>query len=120
MAIKTRQVEPDITVVEISGHLNLGNNLMNVEHMVRKLIEGGGRKLAVDLANLNYIDSAGIGMLVGTNGQMDGVGGRFRIAGASGSVAKVFETVHMDRIVALDPDVAASLESLSAGGASAA
>ena len=116
---KIRRVEPDITVVEISGHLNLGNNLMQLEHMLKQLIEGGVRKIAVDLANLNFIDSAGIGMLVGVNGQMDGAGGRVRIAGAHGPVARVFETVHMQRIVPMDADVAASVESLSAAGEAA-
>jgi anti-anti-sigma factor len=114
---KTRRVEPDITVVEISGHLNLGNNLMQLEHMLKGLITEGMRKLAIDLAALNFIDSAGIGMLVGVNGQMDGAGGKLRIGGAHGPVARVFDTVHMERIVALDADVAASVEHLSASEA---
>lgn len=114
---KTRRIEPDITVVEISGHLNLGNNLMQIEHMLKKLIEEGVRKMAIDLARLDFIDSAGIGMLVATNGQMDGAGGRIRVSGARGPVARVFETVHMQRIVSLDADVAAAVESLSASEA---
>jgi anti-sigma B factor antagonist len=114
---KTRRVEPDITVVEISGHLNLGNNLMQMEHMLKKMIEEGVRKLAIDLAALSFIDSAGIGMLVGVNGQMDAAGGRMRIAGAHGPVARVFETVHMQRIVPLDADVAMTVELLSANEA---
>jgi anti-anti-sigma factor len=114
---KTRKVEPDITVVEISGHLNLGNNLMQMEHMLKGLITEGVRKLAIDLAALNFIDSAGIGMLVGINGQMDGAGGKVRIAGAHGAVAKVFEVVHMQRIVPQDADVASSVEQLSASEA---
>jgi anti-sigma B factor antagonist len=113
---KTRRVEPDITVVEISGHLNHGNNLIEIERMMRKLVDDGARKLAIDLATLNFIDSAGIGMLVGTNGHMDGAGGKVRIAGARGPVAKVFEVVHMHKIVPLDADVAASLEQLSTTG----
>jgi anti-anti-sigma factor len=64
---KTRRVQPDITVVEISGHLNLGNNLMQLEHMLKGLIAEGMRKLAIDLAALNFIDSAGIGMLGSTD-----------------------------------------------------
>jgi anti-anti-sigma factor len=110
---KTRRVEPDITVVEISGHLNHGNNLIEIERLMRKLVDDGVRKLAIDLANLNFIDSAGIGMLVGTNGHMDTAGGKVRVAGAKGPVAKVFEVVHMQKIVPLDPDVAASLELLA-------
>ena len=34
---KTRQVEPDITVVEISGRLGLGNTLYSIESSIRKL-----------------------------------------------------------------------------------
>ena len=45
---------------------------------------------------------------------MDGAGGKLRIGGAHGPVARVFDTVHMERIVALDADVAASVEHLSA------
>ena len=112
-AISTRQVEPDITVVEISGRLNLGNNLAQAEHTLKQIIESGARKLAVDLAGLTYIDSAGIGMLVGTNGIMDSAGGKVRVSGASGVVAKVFETVHLDRILSLHPDVAASVAAFS-------
>jgi anti-sigma B factor antagonist len=114
---KTRRVEPDITVVEISGHLNLGNNLAEIERLLKRLIDEGVRKLAVDLANLNFIDSAGIGMLVATNGHMDTAGGKIRLAGAHGPVAKVFDVVHMDRIIPLDGEVSVSLGLLSASEA---
>ncbi len=102
---KIRQVEPDLTVVELTGHLNLGNELMSVENAVKRVIEEGARKLVIDVAGLDYIDSAGIGMLVACNGQMDRAGGKMRVAGAQGPVAKAFGIVHMDRITSLDPDV---------------
>ena len=116
---KIRQVEPDVTVVELTGHLNLGNELMTVEAAVKRLIEEGARKLVIDVTKLDYIDSAGIGMLVGCNGQMDRAGGKMRVAGAQGTVAKAFEVVHMDRIMSLDADVDAALRNLSAGSAGA-
>ena len=116
---KTRKVEPDLTVVELSGHLNLGNELMSVENAVKRLIDEGARKLVIDVTRLDYIDSAGIGMLVACNGQMDRAGGKMRVAGAQGTVAKSFEVVHMDRITSLDTDVDAACRSLSAGGAGA-
>jgi len=116
---KTRKVEPDLTVVELSGHLNLGNELMSVETAVKRLIDEGARKLVIDVTRLEYIDSAGIGMLVACNGQMDRAGGKMRVAGAQGTVAKSFEVVHMDRITSLDPDVDAALRNISADGAGA-
>lgn len=114
-----RQVEPDLTVVELTGHLNLGNELMTVEAAIKRLIGEGARKLVIDVTRLDYIDSAGIGMLVGCNGQMDRAGGKMRVAGAQGAVAKAFAVVHMDRITSLDPDVDAACRNLSADSAGA-
>jgi anti-sigma B factor antagonist len=114
---KIRQVEPNVTVVELTGHLNLGNELMSLENAVKRLIDDGARKLVFDVTRLDYIDSAGIGMLVGCNGQMDRAGGKMRVAGAHATVAKAFEVVHMDRITSLDADVDAALKNLTAGGA---
>jgi anti-sigma B factor antagonist len=109
---KIRQVEPNVTVVELTGHLNLGNELMRLENAVKRLIDDGARKLVFDVTRLDYIDSAGIGMLVGCNGQMDRAGGKMRVAGAHATVAKAFEVVHMDRITSLDADVDAALKNL--------
>ncbi len=112
-------MDPDVTVVELTGHLNLGNELMNVEGAVRRLIVEGVRKLVIDLTRLEYIDSAGIGMLVGCNGQIERAGGQMRVAGAQGSVAKSFEVVHMDRITALDSDIDTALQNLKTESAGA-
>lgn len=102
---KTRKLENRITVVEISGRLNLGNSLLGIESGIKRLIEAGARKLIVDLTEVNYIDSSGIGMLVACAGQLEQSSGRMRIAGASGAVAKAFEIVHMERITPLDATV---------------
>jgi anti-sigma B factor antagonist len=110
---KTRRVEPDITVFEISGRLNLGNLLLSVESAIRAIVDGGARKLVIDLTGLNSIDSSGIGTLVNCGGQVDHLGGQMRLAGAHGSVAKVFETIHIDRIIPLDADVALACEHIS-------
>ena len=109
---KVSKVDPDVTVVELTGHMNLGNELMTLEAAIKRMIEEGARKLVIDVARLDYIDSAGIGMLVGCNGQMDRAGGKMRVAGAHGTVAKAFEVVHMDRITSLDADMDSALRNL--------
>jgi anti-sigma B factor antagonist len=75
---QTRAVDPDITVVELSGRLNLGNTLQSIESALHKLIADGARKLVIDLAQLTYIDSAGMGMLIGCNGRIEQAGGSLR------------------------------------------
>jgi len=111
----TRTIEPGITVFEISGRLSLGNTLLSIESAIKKLIDGGARKLVIDLTQLAYIDSSAIGMLVGSNGIMEQAGGTMRVAGAQGLVAKSFEVVHLDRILAMAPDVDSATSSFAAG-----
>lgn len=112
---KARHVEPDIAVVEIAGRLNLGNTLQSIESSLKQQIEAGARQLVVDLSALDFIDSSGIGMLVALNGMMEHAGGKVRVAGAKGIVAKSFALVHMERIVPLDADAAASCSKFAEG-----
>ncbi|HVP00340.1 MAG TPA: STAS domain-containing protein [Bryobacteraceae bacterium] len=112
-SIKTRVTESGTTVVEISGRLHLGNSLSYAETAIKRLIADGARKVVVDLAELDFIDSAGIGMLISCGGAMEQAGGTLRIAGAHDGVVKTFEIVHMDRIVALDVDLETALRSFS-------
>lgn len=110
--LKTRLIDPDTTVVEIAGRLHLGNSLSYTETSVKKLIGDGSRKMVIDLTELSFIDSAGVGMLISCSGDMEQAGGRLRIAGAHGPVAKTFEVVHLSRIVALDDKVEDACEKL--------
>jgi anti-sigma B factor antagonist len=116
---KTRKIEPDITVIEISGRLNLGNILLSLESSIRRMIDDGARKLIVDVSTLTYIDSAGVGVLVGCNGRVGQCEGQLRIVGAQGPVARTFDLVHMSMIVPLDADLESACRHLSAGGAAA-
>jgi anti-sigma B factor antagonist len=109
----TRTIEPDVKVVTISGRLSLGNSLMSVETSIKRMIADGSRKVVIDLSGLDSIDSAGIGTLISCNGDMERSGGQFRVAGAHGMVLRSFETIHMSRVVPLDPDVDSACHSLA-------
>jgi anti-sigma B factor antagonist len=110
---KTQQMG-DVTVVEMSGRLHHGNSLMYAENSINRLIDGGTRKLVIGLTGVDYIDSSGLGMLIGCAGQMEQSGGRMRIAGANGRVAQAIAIVHADRILHLDADLESACRNLSA------
>lgn len=103
--VNTRTVGPDITVCQISGRLSLGNSLISLENLIRKTIDAGAKKLILDLGKLNFIDSAGIGLLLSCSGLIEQKGGRMLISGAQGNVAHTLEIVHLDRVIPSYPDV---------------
>ncbi|MGA2215994.1 MAG: STAS domain-containing protein [Bryobacteraceae bacterium] len=113
---KTHQIG-DVTVVELSGRLHLGNSLTYAENAISRLIEGGTRKLVIDLTQLDYMDSSGLGMLIFSGGRMQESGGRLRVAGAKGTVARVFQIAHADQVLQFDVDLETACRNLAAEAA---
>lgn len=65
MSVKltTRQVG-DVTVVDAAGRITLGEGASTFRDKIRDLASGGQKKLLLNLAEISYIDSSGIGELV--------------------------------------------------------
>jgi anti-anti-sigma factor len=106
-------LEPDLTVLALSGRLSLGTASQSLEWKLQEMVRDGVRKLVVDVEGLHSIDSAGVGILVMVAGQIAESGGSMRVSGASGGVAKTFEVVHLARIVPLCADLAGARAELA-------
>jgi anti-sigma B factor antagonist len=61
--LTTRQVG-DVTVVDAAGRITLGEGASTFRDKIRDLVTGGNKKLLLNLAEISYIDSSGIGELV--------------------------------------------------------
>src|SRR5260370_30696627 len=64
MTTNIREVA-DVTIVDISGRIMLGDESAALRDLVRHLLSVGHKKILFNLANVNHIDSAGLGHLVG-------------------------------------------------------
>lgn len=104
--------DPDITVATIEGRMNLGSNLMFLEGDLKKFVEGGTRKLILDMNNVNYVDSAGLGVLVGMAGMLRSVEGRMAVFGLQTRVSQIFEVAKIHRVLPVFPDANAAIEYL--------
>lgn len=102
----------DVTVVELSGRMSLGNQLQLVEDRIKKLVEAGARKVILDVTAVAYIDSAAIGVMVMLYGMVAKGGGKLRMCGPSPVVAKIFEITQLKKIIPIDADLAASAAAL--------
>ena len=61
--IKERQAG-DVTVLDMSGKITIGEGSVALRSAVRRLLEEGKKKILLNLAGVGYIDSSGIGELV--------------------------------------------------------
>lgn len=54
----------DIAIIDFSGKITLGEGSSMLRHTIRDLIDNGQRKIVLNLYDVDYIDSSGIGELV--------------------------------------------------------
>jgi anti-sigma B factor antagonist len=78
MKIDTRTVG-DVHVLDCSGKITLGEGTMAVRNTVREVLKKGGKKIVLNLADVNYIDSSGIGELVSSYTTVTNQGGQLKL-----------------------------------------
>jgi anti-sigma B factor antagonist len=113
MALETTFKEVDgINIVGLNGTLTTGTTLSIAESKIQKLLEAGHKRAVLDISQISYADSGGLGMLVSSFGVFESGGGKLRIAGANDKLQRLFALTHTDKIFALDATVEDALANL--------
>jgi anti-sigma B factor antagonist len=63
MKVATRQVD-GVTILDLSGRITLGEGSVTLRDTVHDVLAKGQKKILLNLGEINYIDSSGIGELV--------------------------------------------------------
>ena len=109
LRVETRLAGEGTAVLSLAGEVDVSNTA-RVREAALQLLSGGTKKLVVDLSATEYMDSAGLGMLVGLLKRLKESGGAMGIAGARPRVKDLFEVTGLSQIFALYGDVATALK----------
>ena len=69
----------DIHILDCRGSLTLGEATMAVRNTIRNILKSGGRKIVLNLAEVNYIDTLGANELVSTYTTVVNQGGELKL-----------------------------------------
>ncbi len=105
MPIESRQLEPGVALVTLSGRLVFGKEVEKLESAVKTLIGEGQRRYIFDATTLEYVDSSGIGTLVSCLGDIRKSGGELRIAGVNPRIQRLFQMTGVDKLLPTYPSV---------------
>ena len=114
LQIEIRRMEPDITVLELTGKISLGRESQRIETIVQDLLRQNERKIILDISRVDHLDSTGIGILAYCYGTVNRSNGELRIAGASGKVLHLLQITRLDGVLPLCDSVEAARSSLDA------
>jgi anti-sigma B factor antagonist len=78
MNISTRKIE-DVTLLELDGRLVLGEDTERLRTRIRELIDSDVRKILLNMGNVHYVDSSGVGELVRAYATVNSLGGQLKL-----------------------------------------
>jgi anti-anti-sigma factor len=87
-----------VTLLEVSGHLVADDGDRVFMKRVTSLVGSGCLNLLVDLRNITYIDSGGVGALVAMYLHVRSRGGRFKLLCPSNRACRVLQITHLDHV----------------------
>lgn len=110
LSLATRTVA-DHTVLEVGGEVDVYTAPRLRERLV-ELIDGGGRYVIVDLGRVDFLDSTGLGVLVGALKRLRTAGGTFALVCDKEPLLKIFRITALDQVFPLYPTVEAAVADL--------
>ncbi|MGO9646761.1 MAG: STAS domain-containing protein [Terriglobales bacterium] len=119
MQTGTRQVG-DVTVLDISGRITLGEGNVMLRDMVRDLADKGNNRIILNLGEVNYIDSSGLGELVKTHTTVRNKGGELKLTNLNQRVHDLLQMTRLSAVFDIQKDEASAIKSFGGRTASQA
>ncbi|MGQ9366753.1 STAS domain-containing protein [Azospirillum sp. ST 5-10] len=88
-------------VVRLRGRLTFNDHAC-LRALIREMLGNAATRQVFDLEGLEFVDSAGIGMLLIAREEMAGVDKELVLRGAAGQVRRVLAVAQLDKIVAIE------------------
>lgn len=94
LTIESREVA-HVAILDVKGRIVLGEEIQDLRNAVRGLLEQGKKKIILNLAEVDYMDSSGVGEMVGAFTTVRNAGGELKLLKLS---PKVEDILHVTKL----------------------
>jgi anti-sigma B factor antagonist len=112
MKFTTREVN-GVTVLDLSGKITLGEGSVTIRDAVRDVLATGKNQILLNLADVNYIDSSGIGELVSALTAVKNAGGSLKLLQLTKKVHDLLQITKLYTVFDIYDDEAEAIASYS-------
>jgi len=112
MQTATRQVG-GVTVLDISGRITLGEGNVILREIVRDLAEKGRKAIVLNLGEVQYIDSSGVGELVKAHTTIRNQGGQLKLTNLNKRIHDLLQMTRLSAVFDIEKDETSAIESFS-------
>src|SRR5690348_14293750 len=108
--LNTRQVG-DVSVVDVAGRITLGEGSSALRDALRDMINKNQKKILLNLGEVNYIDSSGIGELVSAFTSVRNQGGELKLLNLTKKVHDLLQITKLYTVFDVKDDETAAIKS---------
>src|SRR6185436_4718004 len=108
----TRQVD-GVTIVDCSGRITLGEGSVILKDVVRELLSKGQKKILLNLGDVNYVDSSGIGERVSAFTTVRNQGGELKLLNLTKKVHDLLQITKLYPVFDVKDDEASAVNSFT-------
>ena len=101
MTMKHR-TQTDITFLYPEGKIVLGDGDQELGEAVQHLLGQGARKMIINFSKVSYLDSSGVGELVGCYTSIKGQGGELRICCLNARISSLIKMTSLNSVFAVN------------------
>jgi anti-sigma B factor antagonist len=112
MKVSNRQVD-GVTIVDMSGRITLGEGSVVLRDTIRDLIGKGQKKILLNLGDVTYIDSSGIGELVSAFTAVRREGGELKLLKLTKKVHDLLQITKLYTVFDIKDDEAVAIQSFT-------
>jgi anti-sigma B factor antagonist len=112
MKLKTRQVD-GITILDCSGRITLGEGSVQLRDSVRDLLSKGSKQILLNLGDVTYIDSSGIGELVSAFTTVRNQGGDLKLLNLTKKIHDLLQITKLYTVFDVKDDEASAVASFA-------
>ena len=112
MKVNTRQVD-GVTILDLSGRITLGEGSVQLRDAIRDLLAKGSKLILLNLADVNYIDSSGIGELVSAYTTVRNQGGELKLLNLTKKVHDLLQITKLYTVFDVKDDEATAVKAFT-------
>jgi anti-sigma B factor antagonist len=99
----------DVAIVDFSGKITLGEGSATLRQTVKELVGNGHRKILLNLGDVDYIDSSGIGELVGAYTTVRSASGELKLMQLTKRVRDLIQITRLFTVFDVQNDEASAI-----------
>jgi anti-sigma B factor antagonist len=113
LTAKVRKVG-EVAIVDLNGKITLGENTGILRDELRSLLSQGTKNIVLNMGGVSYVDSAGLGELVGAYTTATNQGGALKLLHLQGKMKDLMQITKLHTIFAAFEDEKTAVDSFGA------